>query len=84
MTEWYVLMSGNNPILVVLGRRDAVTEFMRGFRLTPDEKKRAGRFVEAGLCPIGEGLHAVGYEKENGERVPDRRLVRCVGPGTEV
>ena len=88
MTEWYVISEGFGvtftPKAVVLGRLAALSKLTDGFRVTKDETKKLGLFMEAGLCDLYTGLHLVGYEDSKGYKHPDRKLVRVVGPGTEV
>lgn len=84
MTEWYVLCESRgsgawHPVEVILGRRPALEALCAGYRLTPDEARRARRFAEGGVCDLGGGLMVVGP----GE-APNRRLTRARGPGTEV
>lgn len=81
MIEVYVYMEGANPKAVVLGRRQAVGMLLEGgFKTNPDELRRISLFMEANVCDLGTGLHLVGFPPG----VPDRRIVRVVGPGSLV
>lgn len=88
MTEWYVYSEGFGgtwePREIILGRSDAARRLTRGFRITPDERRRLTAFLEGGLCTLHSGPFVVGYEDAQGARISDRRLTRVVGPGTEV
>jgi hypothetical protein len=88
MNEWYVLSIGyltaSTPQKAILGRVQAVREFAEGFRMTPAEKRRMALFLEGTVCDLGSGLSLVGYTKDDGEVIPDRKLTRVLGPGTEV
>lgn len=82
MLEIYVYLEGNNPKEVALGRRQAVDLLLAGgFRTTAEERRRISLFMEAGPCDLGSGLTIVGHPSEG---VPDRKIVRIIGPGALV
>lgn len=83
MTEWYVYMENGVPTAVILGRRDALDRLTNSFRLTPSEKRRLG-FVRECMPDLGQEIRLVGYETGVDSRMPDRSIMRVVGPGTEV
>jgi hypothetical protein len=83
VTEWYVYMENGQPKMVILGRAHALTHLTTNFRLTPAEKRRLG-FVRESMPDLGQVIQLVGYEVGLDNRVPDRAIVRVVGPGTEV
>lgn len=81
MIELYIYLEGNTPKEVILGRRHAVDRLLlNGFKITPAEGRRISSFLEAAPCDLGSGLHVVGFPPS----VPDRRIVRVVGPGASV
>lgn len=81
MIETYVIMHGNNPVRVVIGRRQAVDALLEGgFKLNPDERRKITLFMEGLVPDAGTGLHLVGFPPE----LPDRRALRVPGPGSEV
>lgn len=88
MNEWYVYTEGGKPFEVVLGRMEAVRRILAPggtFRTTPEEKKQISRFLEGNVCDLGGGLHLVGIVRsEHDEAQPDRKIIRVIGPGTEV
>jgi len=81
MIEVYVYLEGNFPMEVVLGRRAAVDRMLVGdFKTTDTERRRISLFMEAGPCDLGSGLTLVGFPPS----VPDRKIVRVIGPGALV
>jgi hypothetical protein len=81
MIEVYVYLEGAHPKEVILGRRHAVDRLLvGGFSTTPAERRRISVFLEGAPCDLGTGLHLVGFPPD----VPDRKIVRVVGPGSLV
>ena len=76
--EIYVYSEGNVPKKVVQGRQEAVNLVTKDFHTTQAEKVRIRNFVEGNICELGTGLQLVGYPPE----VPDRKLTRVLGPGS--
>lgn len=86
MVELYVYMEGGKPFEVCMGRREAVNRLIAdNFPTTPTERKQISAFLESVVCDLGAGLHLVGMVREEGkDAVPDRRIVRVIGPGALV
>lgn len=81
MIEVYVYLEGLRPVEVVLGRRAAVDRLLAPpFKTTSDERKRISLFLEGPPCDLGTGITVVGFPPD----IPDRRIVRVIGPGAEV
>ena len=83
MTEWYVYMEGREPKAVILGRFAALDQLTLNFRLTPAERRKLG-FVRESMPDLGQVIGLVGYDTGLDSRMPDRCIVRVIGPGTEV
>lgn len=76
--EIYVYSEGEKPRKVIQGREAAVRELIKDFHTTPKEKKQLAQFLEGNVCELYTGIHLVGFPPE----VPDRRLTRVLGPGS--
>jgi hypothetical protein len=85
MVEVYVFMEGGRPKEVVLGRRHAVDRLLQNsYRTTEGERKAISLFLERAMPDIGEGIRLVGWILDFSEKVPDREIVRVLGPGSLV
>lgn len=84
MTEWYVYCENDVPRHIIMGRREAIKHLTDNFRLTYDEGKRIRGFLEGGPPDLSAPFRIVGYERDNGEWLPDRTIIRVTGPGALV
>lgn len=81
MIETYVIMHGNKPVRVIIGRRQAVDALLEGgFKVNPSERRRITLFMEGLVPDAGTGITLVGFPPG----VPDRGAIRVPGPGSEV
>ncbi len=83
MTEWYVYLENGKPREVILGRAAALSKLIHNFKLTPAERRKLG-FVREAMPDLYAPIHLVGYDVGLESRMPDRTIVRVIGPGTEV
>ena len=85
MTEWYVLMLGNDPKEIIMGRAMAIRIAVKMGNPTLSERDRAVKMLEGPLPDQGEELRFAGTRDDKTGRLnQDVRLVRVLGPGSEV